>query len=39
MFGAVLKEYYKPADEEAGMETVSVAVMPCVAKKHEAATG
>ena len=37
MFGAVLKEYYKPADEEAGMETVSVAVMPCVAKKHEAA--
>lgn len=37
MFGAVLKEYYKPADEEAGIETVSVAVMPCVAKKHEAA--
>ena len=35
MFGAVLKEYYKPADEEAGMETVSVAVMPCVAKKGE----
>lgn len=37
MFGAVLKEYYKPADEEAGMETISVAVMPCVAKKYEAA--
>jgi len=37
MFGAVLKEYYKPADEEAGFETVSVAVMPCVAKKYEAA--
>ena len=37
MFGAVLKEYYKPADEEAGLETVSVAVMPCVAKKYEAA--
>lgn len=37
MFGAVLKEYYKPADNEAGMETISVAVMPCVAKKYEAA--
>ncbi|MBC8561809.1 [FeFe] hydrogenase, group A [Jutongia huaianensis] len=37
MFGAVLKEYYKPADAEAGMETISVAVMPCVAKKYEAA--
>lgn len=37
MFGAVLKEHYKPADEEAGVETVSVAVMPCVAKKYEAA--
>lgn len=37
MFGAVLKEYYKPADKEAGMETISVAVMPCVAKKYEAA--
>lgn len=36
MFGAVIKEYYKPADQEAGMETVSVAVMPCVAKKYEA---
>lgn len=37
MFGAVIKEYYKPADKEAGLETVSVAVMPCVAKKYEAA--
>ena len=37
MFGAVLKEYYKPADEETGVETVSVAIMPCVAKKYEAA--
>ena len=37
MFGAVLKEYYRPADKEAGMETISVAVMPCVAKKYEAA--
>jgi NADH-quinone oxidoreductase subunit G len=36
MFGAVVKEYYKPADEDAGLETVSVAVMPCVAKKYEA---
>ena len=36
MFGAVIKEYYKPADQEAGVETVSVAVMPCVAKKYEA---
>lgn len=37
MFGAVIKEYYKPADKESGLETVSVAVMPCVAKKYEAA--
>lgn len=37
MFGAVIKEYYKPADKEADLETVSVAVMPCVAKKYEAA--
>ncbi len=36
MFGAVIKEYYKPADQEAGIETISVAVMPCVAKKYEA---
>ncbi|SET60238.1 [FeFe] hydrogenase, group A [[Clostridium] polysaccharolyticum] len=37
MFGAVLKEYYKPADKEEEKETVSVAVMPCAAKKSEAA--
>lgn len=37
MFGAVLKEYYKTADDESGLKTVSVAVMPCVAKKYEAA--
>ena len=37
MFGAVLKEYYKPADKEADMETYSVAIMPCTAKKYEAA--
>lgn len=37
MFGAVLKEYYKGEDEKEGKETVSVAVMPCAAKKSEAA--
>lgn len=37
MFGAVLKEYYKPADIETDVETVSVAIMPCTAKKYEAA--
>lgn len=36
MFGAVLKEYYKPADIETDVETVSVAIMPCTAKKFEA---
>ena len=36
MFGAVLKEYYKPADKETDVETVSVAIMPCTAKKYEA---
>ncbi len=36
MFGAVIKEYYKEQDEKEGRETVSVAVMPCVAKKMEA---
>ena len=37
MFGAVLKEYYKPSDEECGLETYNVAIMPCTAKKAEAA--
>ena len=37
MFGAVIKDYYKKADEETGLKTVSVAVMPCTAKKYEAA--
>ncbi len=37
MFGAVLKEYYKPADEATDVETFSVAIMPCTAKKYEAA--
>lgn len=36
MFGAVLKEYYKPADELTDVETFSVAIMPCTAKKYEA---
>lgn len=36
MFGAVLKEYYKPADIETDVETISVAIMPCTAKKYEA---
>lgn len=37
MMGAVLKEYYRPYDEKEEMETISIAVMPCVAKKYEAA--
>lgn len=36
MFGVVLKEHFKPMDKEENKETVSVAVMPCVAKKYEA---
>ena len=36
MFGAVIKEYYKEQDEKEGKETVSVAIMPCTAKKFEA---
>ena len=36
MFGAVIKEYYKKQDQEEDRQTVSVAVMPCVAKKMEA---
>lgn len=36
MFGAVLKEYYKDKDAEENKETISVAIMPCVAKKMEA---
>lgn len=36
MFGAVLKEYYKPADEATDVETFSVSIMPCTAKKYEA---
>ncbi len=36
MMGAILKEYYKTQDEKEGLETFSVAVMPCSAKKYEA---
>ena len=35
MFGAVLKEYYKEKDAEEEKSTISVAIMPCVAKKME----
>lgn len=37
MFGVVIKEYFKDADKEEGRETVNVAIMPCTAKKAEAA--
>lgn len=37
MFGAVLREHYKPEDEKDGKHTVSIAIMPCTAKKAEAA--
>lgn len=36
MFGAVIKEYFKEKDVKEEKETVSVAVMPCTAKKAEA---
>ncbi|RCX09634.1 NADH-quinone oxidoreductase subunit G [Anaerobacterium chartisolvens] len=36
MFGAVIKEHYKKSDAEDGRETISVAIMPCTAKKYEA---
>lgn len=37
MFGAVLKEHYKGLDKAEEVETISVAIMPCTAKKYEAA--
>lgn len=37
MFGAIIKEYYKKLDAEDGKKTFSVAIMPCTAKKIEAA--
>ncbi len=36
MFGAVIKKYYRKQDRKEGKETVSVAIMPCTAKKFEA---
>lgn len=37
MFGSVIKEYYKEKDATDGRETVVVSIMPCTAKKAEAA--
>lgn len=37
MFGAVTKEYFKEQDAQDDKTTVSVAIMPCTAKKFEAA--
>ena len=37
MFGALVREYYAEKDAEDGRETVQVAIMPCTAKKMEAA--
>ncbi|MDO5517108.1 MAG: [Fe-Fe] hydrogenase large subunit C-terminal domain-containing protein [Clostridium sp.] len=36
MFGVVVKEYFKNKDRADNKETISVAVMPCTAKKAEA---
>ena len=37
MFGSVIKEYYKEKDQNDGRNTVVVSIMPCTAKKAEAA--
>lgn len=37
MFGAIIKEHFKSRDKMDNKTTVSVAVMPCTAKKAEAA--
>lgn len=37
MFGAVIKEYFKNRDMEEEKETIVLSVMPCTAKKAEAA--
>lgn len=37
MFGAVMKEHFKKRDAKEGKRTVTVAIMPCTAKKSEAA--
>ncbi len=35
MFSAVIKEYFKEADEKEGKQTFVVSIMPCTAKKGE----
>lgn len=37
MFGVVIKEHFKEIDRQEGKTTVNVAIMPCTAKKAEAA--
>ncbi|SDX37782.1 [FeFe] hydrogenase, group A [Tepidimicrobium xylanilyticum] len=37
MFGAVIKEYYKEKDKDENKGTILISVMPCTAKKAEAA--
>jgi len=37
MFGTVIKEYYKEINKKEEKETVMISVMPCTAKKAEAA--
>ncbi|MDO4720678.1 MAG: [FeFe] hydrogenase, group A [Peptostreptococcaceae bacterium] len=37
MFGTVIKEYYREKDAKEGRETFVVSIMPCTAKKAEAA--
>jgi len=36
MFAAILKDQYKAKDEEDGLKTFHIAIMPCTAKKMEA---
>ncbi len=35
MFGAVIREYYRDPERNGGKKLVSVAIMPCTAKKEE----
>lgn len=37
MFSSVIKEHFKSRDEVEGMKTVMISIMPCTAKKAEAA--
>lgn len=37
MFGSVIKEHYKELDSKEDRETIMVSIMPCTAKKAEAA--